>query len=612
MGGLFCATAHDDIVPVVMDGLARLERPGCDSSGVGVLAERQIQRRRVDGAVSSLDRLLSEVPIAAPTVIGYTGRATLGLPSRRNAQPHASSRVALVQVGIVENYASLRFELECDGVQFRSDTDSEVIVWLLDRELANRAHPMTALQQVLPRLRGSFALGMFCSQYGSRIYAARRGAPLMLGRSSDKAWLASDADVLRRYADESVTLDEEHIAELRPGRVRVFDAALARRASRWVRSSRSSSTMVKSGTFVTDLARTEVMAQPILLERVLRALERDLASGDVERWCGPLWRADRILLVACGDSYHAAQVAQAWLERIAGIPVELELSWELAARRAILREGVVPLVVSSSETDADALSALRYLKKREAPAVALVHGSSRAVAQEAEVVLDRKHADLGAASAVALPSQLCALAAATIAARHLRHGSGVGDGLPASIADVPRAMEAALGLDEACAEIGRRIADAGRGVFVGRGMGRPLASLGARRVEALSGLRAEGFGGGELKYRPGWRIEPNAPAVVLVADDRTVREALSDARHIIASGGEPWLIGDTRTAIMAARHDMRCITVDRLNPMWAPFVLAIPLQLIAWHAARARESRPESRPAVSEASHKSPSRRADE
>ena len=256
MGGLFCATAHDNIVPVVMDGLARLRRPGCDSSGVGVLAERQIQRRRVDGAVSSLDRLLSEVPIAAPTVIGYTGRATLGLPSRRNAQPHASSRVALVQVGIVENYASLRFELECDGVQFRSDTDSEVIVWLLDRELANRVHPMTALQQVLPRLRGSFALGMFCPQYGSRIYAARRGAPLMLGRSSDKAWLASDADVLRRYADESVTLDEGHIAELSPGRIRVFDAALARRAPRWVRNSRSSSTRAKSGTFVTDLART--------------------------------------------------------------------------------------------------------------------------------------------------------------------------------------------------------------------------------------------------------------------------------------------------------------------------------------------------------------------
>ena len=278
-----------------------------------------------------------------------------------------------------------------------------------------------------------------------------------------------------------------------------------------------------------------------------------------------MWRADRILVIACGDSYHAAQVAQAWLEQIAGIPVELELSWELAARRAILREGVVPLVVSSSETDADALSALRYLKKRETPAVALVHGNSRAVAQEAAVVLDCKHADLGTASTAALPSQLCALAAATIAARHLRDGSGVGDGLPASIADVPHAMAAALELDEACAEIGRRIADAGRGVFVGRGMGRPLASLGARRVEALSGFRAEGFGGGEIKYRPALAHPAGIRPPSCSRPDQRQRCArqLSDARHVIAGGGEPWLIGATpaprsrRPARGAALHHRR-------------------------------------------------------
>ena len=236
MGGLFAATAHEDIVPLVMSGLASLAPHGCNSSGVGVLSERQIQRRRVDGPLSSLDTLLSEVPIMAPTALGHTGRGTLGLASRRNAQPHASSRVALVQVGILENHASLRLELESEGVQFRSDTDSEVIVWLLDRELANRVHPMTALQRVLPRLRGSFALGVICSRYEDRVYAARRGAPLAVGQSSDKAWLASDAKVLGRYARESMALEDGQIAELRPGHVRVFDAALVPCAPRWVRN----------------------------------------------------------------------------------------------------------------------------------------------------------------------------------------------------------------------------------------------------------------------------------------------------------------------------------------------------------------------------------------
>lgn len=608
MGGLFAATSHDDIVPLVMDALAGVEPGGCDSSGIGVLTERRIQRRRVDGPVSSLVELLSEVPIAAPTVLGHAGRATLAHPSRRNAQPHASSRVAVVQVGIIENHAPLRLELESKGVQFRSDTESEVVVWLLDRELANGAHPMTALQRVLPRLRGSFALAVICPRHWDRMYAARRGALLLVGQSSDKAWLASDGAVLQRHADETLELEDGQIAELRPGQVRIFDADLTRRTPHWVRSVRTSTSIAESGTFVRDRAHEDVMWQPAIVARLLDALERDLAAGNVERWCGPLWRADRILALACGDSYHAAHVARTWLEQIAGIPVELELSWELAARKAILGEGVVPLVVSSSETDADALAALRHLKERGVPAVALVHGSSTAVAQEADVVLDCRHAELeDVPTTTAFSSQLCALAAAAIAARNLRNDLGVGDGLPRSITDVPRAMEAAFGLEEECAELGLRIAEAGRAAFVGRGMGRPLASLGARRLQALGCLPAEDIGGGELKYASSGRFEPGTPVVVLAPDESAVPEALSDARYVLACGAEPWFVGDTRSTITAARQGLRCIAVDRVDPLWAPLVLAIPLQLIAWHAARASGARLDAASADGEADDKSAS-----
>ena len=612
MGGLFAATADEDAVPLVIDGLASLAPHACDSSGVGVITERQIQRRRVRGPVSSLDRLLAEVPIAAPTVIGHTGRATLGLASRRNVQPHASSRVAVVQVGILENHVALRRELENEGVQFRSDTDSEVIVWLLDRELLGGVHPMTALQRVLPRLRGSFAIGVLCARYEDRLFAARRGAPLSVGRSAGRAWLASDAEVLRRHARESAVLEEGHIAELRPGQVRMFDAALARRTPAWVRGVRYSSTIVKSGSAVTDLARAEVAEQPAVLERVLRDLEHDLGSAELEQWCGPLWQADRILAVGCGDSYHAAHIARYWFEHIAGIPVELELSWELAARRVLRGEGIVPLVISSPETDADAVVALRSLRRRQVHAVALLHGSSGAVAREAGTVLSCKRGNFGTASSVAFMPQLASLAAAAIAARHLRSGVAATDGLPRSIAELPRAMEAAFACEESCAELGKQIADAGRAAFIGRGMGYPLASFAARRIEALSPFSAERLNGGEIKYRPGWRGDGGTPVIVVASSAASSREAISDARLVAARGGTPWVVGATGPASSEASETLRSVVVDGLDPLWAPFVLAIPLQLIACHGARAHESRLESTRAVSEASHKAANTQTDE
>ena len=346
------------------------------------------------------------------------------------------------------------------------------------------------------------------------------------------------------------------------------------------------------------------MWQPAVAARVLHALERDLESGTVERWCGPLWRAERILALGCGDSYHAAHIARAWFEHVAGIPTELELSWELAARRPILEKGVVPLVVSSSQTDADALAALRHVNQRGVPAVALVHGSSTAVTEEAATVLDCTHTELEDVPTTAFLSQLCALAAASISARNLRGDRGASEGLPRSITDVPRAMEAAFGIEEQCAEIGRRIGEVGRAVFVGRGIGRPLASLGARRLEALAPVSAIDVGGGELKYGLRERIEPGTPAVVLAADEGATREALSDARHVLASGGEPWLIGDARATTLAARHGLRHISVDRVDPLWAPLVLAIPLQLIACHAARAGATGHEAEGLEGETQHK--------
>lgn len=587
MGGIFCATGHDDEIPRVMEGLANLKHGGYDSAGLGVLTDRQIQRRRAKGPLSFLAALLADEPIIATTVIGHIRWATHGEPSRQNAHPHASSRVAVVHSGIIENHAELRAELERDGAQFRSDTDSEVIVWLLDRELGNRADPMVALQNVLPRLRGSYALGVICPQHDDRVYAAQRGSPLALARAAGASWLASDAAALGRFADESVPLGDGQIAELSPGQVRIFDARLERLAPRWNRIATPANTQDSGEHEI--FTRKEIVEQPAIVERTLRELQSDMNSGELEGWCGPLWRAGRILAIGCGTSYHAAYVARAWLEQIAGIPVELELGSELSTRKPILTQGTMALLVSQSGETADTLGALRYLKKRDVPTVALVNVASSAMAREADTVLDcRAGQEVGIALGKAFVTQLCALSAASLAIRRLKHGGSQGDGMPASIFDVPQAMKGALELEDQCAAVGRRIAEADRAIYLGRGVSHPLALEGALELKALSNVHAEGLPAGELKHGHLWLIERGTPAVVVAPHDATFDKTLANVREVIARGGEPILVGDSHTAVIAKRDELQCIAAGGVDPVWSPLVFAVPLQLIAYHAARAR------------------------
>ncbi len=591
MSGIFCATAHEDVIPCVMEGLADLEDWGFDSAGLGVLTDHQIQRRRAKGPLSSLAALLVSEPLVSMTAIGHTRQATHGEPVRYNAQPHASSRVAVVHNGIIENHAELRAELERDGTQFRSDTDSEVIVWLLDRELAKRAHPMAALRNVLPRLQGSYALGLICTQHDDRVYASRSGSPLAVGRGDGASWLASDEAALERVAHETAPLEDGQIAELGPGHVRIFDSVLEEIAPRWTRVERLAS-LRESGQREIDehVTHIEIAQQPAILGHTLSELEQDTKSGELEGWCGPLWYADRVLAIGCGTSYHAAYAARAWLEQIAGIPVELELGSELGIREPILTEGTMALLVSQSGENADMLEALRHLKAQDVPTVSLVNVTSSAMARQSDAVLDcRAGPYVGMASTNGFAAQLCALAAASIAIRQLKHGGVDQDGMLASILAVPDAMKSVLAHEDDCAALGRRIAEAGHAIYLGRGINYPLALAGALTLTALSDVPAQGLAAGELRHWPLASLEHGTPVVLVASHDATFGKTLSDVRDVVAQGGEPVLVGDSQTAIMAQREGLPCISAGQIDPVWAPIATAVPLQLIAHYAARARD-----------------------
>ena len=607
MSGIFCAAAHENVIPCVMEGLADLEDWGLDSAGLAVLTGHQIQRRRAKGPLSSLTALLASEPLVSTTAIGHTRQATHGEPARYNAQPHASSRVAVVHNGTIENHAELRAELIREGTQFRSDTDTEVIVWLLDRELVKRAHPMAALRSVLPRLKGSYALGLLCTQHDNRVYASRRGSSLAVGRGDGACWLASDEAALERMAQETAPLEDGQIAELGPGHVRIFDSELNEIAPGWTRIE-SLASLRESGPrqIFESINHIEIAEQPAILAHTIGELERDMQSGDLEGWCGPLWYADRILAIGCGTSYHAAYAARAWLEQIAGIPVEVELGSELETREPILTEGTTALLVSQSGEDPEMLEALRHLKAHDVPTVSLVNVTSSSMARQSDAVLDcRAGPYVGVASTNGLAAQLCALAAASIVIRQLKHGGVDKDGMLGSIPAVPDAMKSVLANEDACAAVGRRIAEAGHGIYLGRGINYPLALAGAVTLTALSDARAQGLAAGELRHRPLPLMEHGTPVVVVASHDATLGKTLSDVREVIAQGGEPILVGDSQTAVIAKREGLRCISAGEVDPVWAPIALAVPLQLIAHYAARARKRSLErpldlDRPAASE------------
>jgi len=291
----------------------------------------------------------------------------------------------------------------------------------------------------------------------------------------------------------------------------------------------------------------EIHEQPDILERALAELSADLGAGRAERWCGPMWRAKRIVAVGCGTSHYAAHTARGWLEQLAGVPVELELGSEFEARQPILEEGTVGLLVSQSGETADTLAAMRHLKRSGVPTVALVNAPTSAMAREADAALGcRAGREVGVASTKAFTAQLFALAAAAIAMRHLR-----GIGTRAEVQDL-------------------------------------LSSLSAV-PEAVRGALAEGFAAGELKHGPLALIERGTPVVVVAPCDATIHKTLSNVREVLARGGEPVLIGDAQTAVIAQRDGLSCIATGETDPLWAPLVMAVPLQMIAYHAACAGE-----------------------
>jgi glucosamine--fructose-6-phosphate aminotransferase (isomerizing) len=555
---------------------------------VATLDGGHLERRRAEGKLKNLEARLRAEPLSGDAGIGHTRWATHGKPTEHNAHPHATERVAVVHNGIIENFRNLRQVLEAKGATFASDTDTEVVVHLVHSYLLMGYSPQDAVKASLPQLRGAFALVFLFKGYRDLLIGARRGSPLAVGYGNGETYLGSDAIALAPFADGISYLEDGDWVVLSrdKGVIRDANGSIVTRE------------VVKSGatSFVADKANyrhfmaKEICEQPDVVSRTL-AHYVDMRTQRVSLPIKlPFDFSDirRATITACGTAYYAGVIAKYWLERLAHIPVDVDVASEFRYREAPLRKGDLAIFISQSGETADTLAALRYAKEKGAHTVSVVNVPTSTIARESETVLPTLAGpEIGVASSKAFTCQLAAFAAFAIAAGTARgelsaseEGRLVGD-----LIEVPRLMATALASELQIEKLARYVAKARDVFYLGRGTGYPLALEGALKLKEISYIHAEGYAAGELKHGPIALIDENIPVVVIAPSDGVFEKTVSNMQEVAARGGKIILITDARGAAEAAVEPEATVLLPDMAPLFAPIVYAVPIQLLAYHTA---------------------------
>jgi glucosamine--fructose-6-phosphate aminotransferase (isomerizing) len=588
MCGIIGILGKEPVAIHLVDALKRLEYRGYDSAGVATLEQGRLTRRRSEGKLKNLEVRLAQEPLSGRIGIGHTRWATHGRPNEVNAHPHAADRVAVVHNGIIENFRELRHELTANGANFATETDSEVIAHLVNAELEHGRSPREAVAAALPRLRGAFALAFLFEGEDNLLIGARQGSPLAVGYGQGEMYLGSDAIALAPFTDTISYLQEgDWVVVTREG-LEVFDAA-AERVTRPVIKSIASAALVDKGHYRHFMAK-EIHEQPEVVGHTL-AHYLDMT---VERIALPVEPAfdfaaiDRISIAACGTAFYAGLVAKYWFERLARIPIEVEIASEFRYREAPLGPGNVAIFVSQSGETADTLASLRYAREQGQHVLSIVNVLTSTIARESDLVLPTLAGpEIGVASTKAFTCQLATLATLAIAAGRARGVLTKADEqkLSNGLIRVPRYMMAALALEPEIERVARDLAKASDVLYLGRGTSFPLALEGALKLKEISYIHAEGYAAGELKHGPIALIDETMPVIVIAPYDRVFEKTASNMQEVAARGGRIILITDERGAAEASIETMATLILPDMPATVTPLVYALPVQLIAYHTA---------------------------
>ncbi|MBR1123203.1 glutamine--fructose-6-phosphate transaminase (isomerizing) [Bradyrhizobium lablabi] len=576
----------------LLDALKRLEYRGYDSAGIATLEGGLLTRRRAVGKLVNLESRLASQPLAGRIGIGHTRWATHGRPNENNAHPHAIDGVAVVHNGIIENHRELRNELKEAGARFATETDSEVVVHLVSRELKKGCGPVGAVRKALPRLNGAFALAFLFEGHDNLLVGARRGSPLAVGYGHGEMFLGSDAIALAPLTDMISYLEDGDLAVITREGIEFLDVTgqhLRRAPARIA----GSAVVIHKGEHRHFMAK-EIHEQPKVVDQTL-AQYMDRSSGTIRlpKHSGLDFREiDRVSITACGTAFYAGLIARYWFERYAKLSVDIDIASEFRYRDVPFGAGNLAIFVSQSGETADTLASLEFAKTHGQRVLSVVNVQTSTMARASQIVLPTLAGpEIGVASTKAFTCQLATLACIAIAAGRDRGVLATEDEnlLVGALADIPRYMTRALELEPQVRQLARKISAARDALFIGRGTNYPLALEGALKLKEITYIHAEGYAAGELKHGPIALIEKDLPVIVIApGSDMAFEKTMSNMQEVIARGGRIILLTDQRGASLAAPGAWSVLELPDMPQIVMPLVFAVPLQLLAYHTAVVR------------------------
>ena len=587
MCGIIGIVGNQPVADRLVDGLKRMEYRGYDSAGICTINDGALVRRRAEGKLANLVAVLEGNDAPGDVGIAHTRWATHGAPTAKNAHPHATDQVALVHNGIIENFKELKAELTADGRKLESDTDSEVVAHLISRRVEDGETPREAVANVLPRLRGAFALAIAFRDHPDMLIGARRGSPLVVGYGDGETYIGSDALALAPLTQQITYLEEgDWVVVTREG-AEIHDEE-GEIVEREVRPSGASAAAVEKGNY-RHFMQKEIFEQPTVVAQTLGSyLRQSDNSVALPQFDFDISSIRRVTIVACGTSYYAGMVAKYWFEQFARVPVDIDVASEFRYRDPVLEDGGLSLFISQSGETADTLAALRHCKEQGQTIAAVVNVPTSSMAREADLLLPT-HAgpEIGVASTKAFTCQLAVLAAL---AAHMAVTKGLmsreeEQEVVGHLLEAPACLNAALDHDDDIASMAHLIAPARDVLYLGRGPDYPMAMEGALKLKEISYIHAEGYASGEMKHGPIALIDDDVPVIVLAPSGPLFEKTVSNMEEVRARGGQIVLISDAKGLEEAGEGCMATIEMPKVHPLIAPLVYAVPVQLLAYHVA---------------------------
>jgi glutamine---fructose-6-phosphate transaminase (isomerizing) len=587
MCGIVGIVGNQQVAPHLVKALKSLEYRGYDSAGVAVLERNHVERRRASGKLVNLEALLANDPLNGFTGIGHTRWATHGAPTTENAHPHAAEGVAVVHNGIIENYRDLRLECEAEGCVFTSQTDTEVIAHLVSQQLKQGLAPQAAVQAILPRLKGAFALAFLFEDHDDLLIGARKGSPLAIGYGAGEMYLGSDAIALAPFTNKITYLEEGDCAVLSRHSAQIHNEA-GDAVTRDITVSSAASLVIEKGNHRHFMAK-EIAEQPDVVQKTLgRYL--DMTTETVKLPEVPFdWNEIPALTIsACGTAYYAGLVAKYWFEKFAGLSVEIDVASEFRYRNVPLKKGTLSIFVSQSGETADTLASLRYCKEKGAHTMGVVNVTTSTIARESTCIMPLLAGpEIGVASTKAFTCQLAVLCCLAIGAGRARgHISEAEEKrLVRGLIEVPRLMNETMKLAPAIAKLAKSLSKSSDVLYLGRGTSFPLAMEGALKLKEISYIHAEGYAAGELKHGPIALIDEAMPVVVIAPFDEIFEKTASNCQEVAARGGKIILFSDRKGLEEVGVKPYGAFLLPDMISDIAPLVYAVPMQLLAYHTA---------------------------